>query len=122
MSRSSKICMTGLAFIPAVILALLSVFVERAGPELARYGDSDFRPVLKGGFPAAYLFDMPGVSVQGRLSFGEDILSLGALVFDIAIYFAIVLLTMVALSRRWSARKKLRAAPCHKRHFDKEIM
>jgi len=103
--------MTGLAFISAVILALLSVFVERAGPELARYGDSDFRPVLKGGFPVSYLFDMPGVSVQGKLSFGEDILSLGALGFDIAIYFAIVLPATIALSRRWSARKKLPVAP-----------
>ena len=110
MSRSSKVRMTGLAFISAVILALLSVFVERTGPELARYGDSDFRPVLKGGFPVSYLFDMPGVSVQGKLSFGEDMLSAGALVFDIALYFAIVLLTTVALSRRWSARKTLRAA------------
>lgn len=106
MSRLSKVSVVSLALISAITLALLSVFVERVGPELAQYGDSDFRPVLKGGFPVAYLFDMPGVSVQGKLSFGEDILSIGALVFNIAIYFAIVLLTTLALSRRSSAWKK----------------
>jgi HAMP domain-containing protein len=106
MSRLSKVSVAVFALISAITLALLSVFVERASPELVRYGDSDFRPVLKGGFPLAYLFDMPGVSVQGKLSFGEDILSVGALVFDIAIYFAIILLITEALSRRSRARKK----------------
>ena len=106
MSRVNKVRLVGIAFISATILALLSVYVERVGPELAQYGDSDFRPVLKGGFPAAYLFDMPGVSVVGKLSLGEDILRVGILVFDITVYFAIILLIMVVLSRRWSARKK----------------
>ena len=106
MSRLNKVRLVRIAFISAIILGLLSVYVERGGPELAQYGDSDFRPVLKGGFPVAYLFDMPGVSVQGKLSFGEDILRVGILVFDIAVYFAIVLLIIVTLSRRWSARNK----------------
>lgn len=106
MSRSTNVSLVGLALISAITLALLSVFVERVGPELVQYGDSDFKPVLKGGFPAAYLFDMPGVSVQRELSFGEDILSIGALGLDIAIYFAIVLPATIAVSRRRSARKK----------------
>jgi len=100
MSRLSKVSLFGLALISAITLAVLSVFVERVGPGLAQYGDSDFKPVLKGGFPVAYLFDRPGVSVERALSFGEDILSVGPLVLDIAFYFAIVLLITVAIFRR----------------------
>jgi hypothetical protein len=113
MFRLRKLGLIAFAFITAIVLALVSSYVERIGPELAVYGNmcgpsgSDFcyKPVLKGGFPIAYLFDMPGVSVERELSFGEDILSVGALVLDIAIYFAIVLLVMRAVSRRRSARK-----------------
>jgi hypothetical protein len=112
MSRLSKLRLTGLALITAIMLAFLSVYVERIGPEQAVYGNlcgpsgSDFcyEPVLKGGFPVAYLFDMPGVSVERQLSFGEDNLSVGALVLDIAVYFATVLLIMLAVLRRRSAR------------------
>lgn len=100
------------AFISAITLAFLSVHVERVGPELAVYGNlcgpsgSDFcyKPVLKGGFPVAYLFDSPGVSRERVLAFGEDKLSVGALVLDIAIYFAIVVLVMLGVSRSCLAR------------------
>jgi hypothetical protein len=101
----TTVSLVGLALISAVTLAILSVFVESVGPELVQYGDSDFRPVLKGGFPVAYMFDMPGVSVERKLSFGEDILSVSALVLDIAIYFAIVLLAAIAISRKRAYRK-----------------
>jgi len=95
------------ALILAVTLAILSVQLERIGPELVVYGNmcgpngSDFcyKPVLKGGFPVAYLFDAPGVSRERQLAFGEDHLSVGALVLDIAIYFAIALFVMVLVSR-----------------------
>lgn len=114
MSRLSKLRLTGLVLITAITLALLSVYVERIGPELAVYGNlcgpsgSDFcyKPVLKGGFPVAYLFDMPGVSVERELSFGEDNLSVAALVLDIVIYFATVFLIMLAVSHRRLARMK----------------
>ena len=102
MSRLTKVRLVSLALISAIMLAVLSVFVERLGPEMVQYGDSDFKPVLKGGFPVAYLFDMPGVSVERSLSFGEDILSVGALVLDIVFYFMAVLLTMIAIFRRRS--------------------
>lgn len=96
----------------AIALAFLSVHVERIGPELVVYGNlcgssgSDFcyKPVLKGGFPVAYLFDAPGVSRERVLAFGEDKLSVSALVLDIAIYFAIVLPVMLGVSHFWSAR------------------
>jgi heme/copper-type cytochrome/quinol oxidase subunit 2 len=59
---------------------------------------------LKGGFPVAYLFDAPGISVERQLSFGEDELFVGALIIVIAIYWAIVLLTILVVSRYRSAR------------------
>jgi hypothetical protein len=106
MSRLTKASLIVLALISAITLAFLSVFVERLGPELARYGDSDFRLVLKGGFPFAYLFDAPGISVEGQLAFVEDQLVRGALVLDIAIYFAIVSLAILLVARRRSTRKQ----------------
>ena len=84
----------------AITLALMSAQVERAGPEMVAYGnlcgatasDPCYEPVLKGGFPLAYLFDAPGVSRERRLAFGEDKLHTGALLIDAAIYFAILML------------------------------
>ncbi|GGE61415.1 hypothetical protein [Massilia psychrophila] len=110
MRLSAKLSLIGIALISAITLALLSVYVERVGPELAQYGnlcgplavDPCYKPVLKGGFPVAYLFDAPGVSVERQLSFGEDKLFLGALILDITLYFAIVLLAIPAVSQRWS--------------------
>lgn len=76
-------------------------------PQLAQYGnmcgpstnDPCYEPALKGGFPVAYLFDAPGVSVEHQLSFGEDDLFLGALTLDIALYYAIALLVIVVVTR-----------------------
>lgn len=101
----------GIALVCAVALALASVRVERTGPQLAQYGnlcgihaaDPCYQPVLKGGFPIAYLFDAPGISVERQLAFIEDRLSAGALALDIAIYFALAWLAM-SLARRRSTR------------------
>lgn len=106
MSRLVKVSLIGLAFILAITLALLSVSVERVGPELVQYGDSDYKPVLKGGFPIAYLFDAPGISVERQLAFVEDRLSAEALLLDIAIYFATALLMILVVWRARSARKQ----------------
>jgi hypothetical protein len=103
MSRLIKASWVVYALISAITLALLSVFVERTGPELAQYGDSIFKPVLQGGFPLAYLFDAPGVSVERQLSFGEDKLFVGSLIIDIAIYFAAILIAALVVSRYLSA-------------------
>lgn len=106
MSRLVKINLIGLTLILAMTLALLSVSFERVGPEMIQYGDADYRPVLKGGFPFAYLFDAPGISVERQLAFFEDSLSAGALMLDIAIYFAIAWLTVRVIWRSRSARKQ----------------
>jgi hypothetical protein len=113
MRRSTKLGLVAVALISAITLTLLSVCIERVGPELAAYGnlcgqsaaDPCYEPVLKGGFPVAYLFDAPGISVERQLSFGEDKLFVGALVLDIAIYFALILFAVVAVSRRRSPSK-----------------
>ena len=106
MSSLIKINRIAYALGSAITLTLLSVCVERAGPELAQYGDSIFKPELRGGFPVAYLFDAPGISREGQLAFGEDKLFVGAFFVDIAIYFAIILLATLAVSHYWSAYKK----------------
>ena len=100
MSRLINMKRIGLALVSAITLALLSVHVERVGPELAEYGnlcgpnaaDPCLKPVLKAGFPVAYLFDAPGVSVERQLAFAEDKLVVGALLLDIAFYVVLVLL------------------------------
>jgi hypothetical protein len=100
MSRLKKASLTALALTAAIALTFGSAYIERVGPEMAAYGnlcgpsasELCYEPVLKGGFPVAYLFDAPGISVEHQLSFGEDELSIGALLLDIAFYFGLGLL------------------------------
>ena len=96
----------------AVALALLSVRVERRGPERVVYGnvcgptvsELCYRPALKGGFPFAYLFDAPGVSVENQLAFVEDDFRPGAFASNVALYFAVIVLGVRVLARRFAAR------------------
>lgn len=93
-------CAVGFAAIAAMTLALTSVRVERVGPACAAYGnvcgseshDPCYKPVLKGGFPFAFLYDAPGVSVERQLAFIEDKLDAGSLILDTVIYFAVCML------------------------------
>lgn len=102
------------ALLLAAALALSSVFVQRTGPEQVQQGnlcgprlsDPCYEPQLKGGFPFPYLFDSPGVSVAGKLSFFEDSFNPWAFIVDAALYFAAVLLVA-----RSSVR--LRRSPRH---------
>lgn len=95
----------------AITLALGSAHVERIGPRLVQYGnlcgpgaaDPCYQPELKGGFPVAFLFDAPGVSRERQLAFGEDKLVVGALVLDIAVYFALALLAALVRLRPLSS-------------------
>jgi hypothetical protein len=112
--RLFTVSLAGAAFVMAVTLALLSVVIQRIGPELVQYGnlcgptasDPCYGPVMKGGFPFAYLFDTPGVSVVGKLSFFEDTLHPGALLIDITAYFAVIMLSIAAASHYRSARNR----------------
>ncbi len=108
--RPARLGLLIIAFIAATTLALLSSNIERIGPELVQDGnlcgpggnDPCYKPALKGGFPLAYLFDQPGISVPGRLSFFEDTLFVGPLVFDIAVYFVIILFAVRLASHCFS--------------------
>lgn len=95
------------AFLLANVLTLLTVMIERTGPELRSYGnlcgpalDGDcLKPALKAGFPFAYLFDKPGISVEHQLAFVEDeFLPMGWLL-DAGVYF-VVLLFIARVVRR----------------------
>ena len=113
-----KVSLVILAFVLANVLALLSVLIERTGPELLPYGnmcgpsssDPCYEPALTGGFPLAYLTDMPGVSVEHRLSFFEDILRPEALTFDIAFYFAAILFAVWIAIRGFNRSLRARAS------------
>jgi hypothetical protein len=96
----------------ALVLALLSSEIERTGPELAQYGnlcgasysEACMKPVLNAGFPFPYLFDAPGVSVEGKLSFVEDRLRPIPLLGDVAVYIAVSLLIVRGFTLRSSAK------------------
>ena len=74
--------------IVSACLALLSVKIERRGPELVQFSDmcgprSDqpcLRPSLKGGYPMAFVVDTPGVSVENQLFFEDRFIPLGFVV------------------------------------------
>ena len=103
----TKVGLVSFTFVLANVLALLSMLIQRTGPELVQYGnmcgpassDPCYQPALKGGFPIAYLSDAPGVSVERQLSFGEDDLRPEALALDVAIYFAAILAVVRIASR-----------------------
>lgn len=103
----------GCAVMIAIALALMSVWIERIGPEQVAYGntcgptasDTCYQPVLKGGFPVAYLFDAPGVSVERRLAFVEDKLDRLGLLLDVIIYF-----TLCMVASGWRAKAHRDAA------------
>jgi len=83
----------------ALLLTGLSSNVERNGPELAAYGnlcgatqdEPCMRPRLNGGFPWAYLFDSPGISVEGQLSFGEDEVRVYSFLADLVAYMVVIM-------------------------------
>lgn len=68
--------------IAAFVLTIATAWIERVGPEQAVYcalGKSSDgheiwcpEPVLNGGWPAPYLYDNPGISVERQLGFFED--------------------------------------------------
>jgi hypothetical protein len=117
MSFIATLRITSLAIVAAFVLALGSVYIERTGPELAAYGnlcgpradDPCLEPVLKGGYPLAYLVDTPGIAVERKLAFVEDQLLPSALILDIAIYFMLVLSAILLRSGQFRRRRTTRS-------------
>lgn len=97
-----------LALVAATALTLLSVNIERIGPEQVQHGnlcgaprfDPCYKPALKGGFPIGYLYDQPGISVEGKLAFIEDKLYIGAFLANLSFYFAALMLIGWIVERR----------------------
>ncbi len=104
------------ALLVAVLLTLLSTRVQRRGPEQVVYGnlcgptmsDLCYKPVLKGGYPIAFLFDAPGVSVEDQLSFGEDHVRLDAFAADVAVYLVVLIAIVLAARRSLAPRAGFR--------------
>ena len=55
--------------------------------------------MLRGGFPFAFLLGMPGVSIERQLHIPEDEVHRDALVMNIVVYFAIVVIGGAAIWR-----------------------
>jgi len=91
----------------AVALTCGSVAYQRRGPELVVVGNlcgprADelcYAPALKGGFPLGYLYDKPGISVEGKLALVEDDFRPGAFALDVLAYFTALLVVGAALAR-----------------------
>lgn len=89
----------------APLLAVGSCSVERFGPDQAVYcalgksvdGHEIWcpEPVLNGGWPAPFLFDRPGISVERKLGWPDDDFRLAPFIADCAFY----LLLLMALRR-----------------------
>ncbi len=84
----------------ALVLALLSVFVERVGPAPAAWRDELCSPfplhpcdegVLQGGWPLAYLLDKPGISVMAELGLIEDRFEAVPFYLNVAVFWAVLL-------------------------------
>ena len=89
-----------LLLLAASVLALGSSYLQRRGPDQGVYcaigkvnGVDVFcpKPKLNGGWPAPYLFDREGVSVEWRLGFFEDDFRSWPFVADISFYLLLLL-------------------------------
>jgi hypothetical protein len=105
------------AAVAAVVLTWASIFIERHGPQFiilretcgANGKDYCFDPVLKGGFPRAYLFDTP--ITPGTLRLSEDSFRRGAFWLDVLLYFATLVLGREAVARFRARRRRSPDAP-----------
>ena len=92
----------------AVVLALGSSSLQRRGPDQGVYcaigkvnGVDVYcpKPKLNGGWPAPYLFDREGVSVEWQLGFFEDDFRTSPFVADVSFYLLLLLIVESATRR-----------------------
>ncbi len=86
--------------IAALVLALASSHIARNGPDHGIYcaigkvnGIDVYCPEPKrnGGWPAPYLFDSPGISIERQISFFEDDFRPGPFWANVAFYLLLLL-------------------------------
>ena len=105
----SKIKLAALILISlllSVILTGVSITIQKVGPEVGMYGnvcgpsgnEPCYQELLKGGFPIPYLFDNPGVSVRGQLSFFEDDFHVFPFILDNLFYIIVLGLVLIIAS------------------------
>jgi hypothetical protein len=106
---------SAIALLFALALTLLSSLLARTGPELASYGnlcgpshDQDcLEPLLNAGFPFAYLFDQPGISVERKLFFVEDEFRPIPFALNVAVYLILAfLLVQIAMQVRHALARR----------------
>lgn len=109
MPRTGRNIATLLGVILCFVLAAGSVVVHRqvtavvgnvCEPTTGNSNGYCFGPVPAGGWPFAFLYDNPGVSVRGSLDFPEDDLRPGWYLADVAAFGALLSLIAVAVHVR----------------------
>jgi hypothetical protein len=104
----------------AIVAALMSAHVQRFGPDQGIYCDIGKvngidvycpKPKLNGGWPAPYLFDRPGISVEGKLAVIEDDFRHWPFIANISFYLIIIFL----LEGLWQSAQR-RRQPITKRN------
>ena len=110
MSAQKSVIKTSLLSLAAIALALAltagSVFIQRVGPEMSISGNLCgptrdqfcYEPALKGGFPFAYLYDKPGLSVEHQL-FLEDEFKGVWFIADWLVYLVLVVVAYITIKR-----------------------
>jgi len=107
-----------LALLAAIVLAACSVLVQRRGPELGQTGnlcgpqmnEICWAPRVNGGFPFAFLFDNPGVSVPDALGIGEDDFRWPPFLADV-VFWLLLLLLLARSWRRVAGRRRAGSIP-----------
>lgn len=77
---SQKVILLAVVILAASALVLASSAIQVVGPEEGTYGnvcgpsgdDLCYQELVKGGFPFAFIFDNPSVSVRDQIGFFED--------------------------------------------------
>ena len=117
-TTSQKVIRTAIVILAASALALASATIQVVGPEIGTYGnvcgpsgdDLCYQELVKGGFPFAFIFDNPSVSVRDQIGFFEDDFFVFPFVIDtlilIAVLWAILYLGRKALGYFESSRSK----------------
>lgn len=95
------------ALVVAIAAAGLSANIQRLGPDHGIYCDIGKingidvycpKPKLNGGWPAPFLFDKPGISVEGKLAIIEDDFRVWPFIANVGFY----LVSLMLITRAWS--------------------